>query len=185
MDAFEQIAARLFEVQGYWTRIGYAVELTKQQKAALGKPSLPRPQLDIVAFKPSTNEILVVECKSYLDSYGVRFEDFHGKDDAEKDVYKMFNRRQLREVVLAAVVDQLRREGLVTATNPTVRLVLVAGNIYAGSEPKLRELFKANGWTLVTPQEVISGLRAFADRGYENDVITLVTKLLTRGGTGK
>jgi hypothetical protein len=143
MEAFEQIAARLFEVQGYWTRIGYAVELTKQQKADLGKPSMPRPELDIVAFKPSTNEILVVECKSYLDSPGVRFEHFHGRGDAEKDVYKMFNRRQLREVVLSAVVDQLRREGLVTEEKPKVRLVLVAGNIYTGSESKLREMFEA------------------------------------------
>jgi hypothetical protein len=185
MDAFEQIAARLFEVQGYWTRIGYAVELTKQQKSDLGKPSLPRPQLDIVAFKPSANEILVVECKSYLDSYGVRFEDFHGKDDAEKDVYKMFNRRRLREVVLAAVVDQLQREGLVTATNPTVRLVLVAGKHIRRQRAQAPRVVQSQRVDTRDSTGVISGLRAFADRGYENDVITLVTKLLTRGGTEK
>lgn len=185
MDAFEQIAARLFEVQGYWTRIGYTVDLTKQQKRDIGKPSMPRPQLDIVAFKPGANEILVVECKSYLDSPGVHFDHFHGEEDAEDDVYKMFNRQRLRDVVLSSVVDQLRREGLIGAATPTVRLVLVAGNITSGSEPKLRKLFNEKGWTLVTPQEVVAGLRAFADRGYENDVITLVTKLLTRGGTAK
>jgi hypothetical protein len=150
----------------------------RRSKLELGKPSLPRPQLDVVAFKPSTNEILVVECKSYLDSYGVRFEHFHGQDDAEKDVYKMFNRRRLREVVIATLIEQLRSEGLISSAKPTVRLVLVAGNIYAGSESKLRRLFADNGWSLVTPQEVADGLRAFADRGYENDLITLVTKLL-------
>lgn len=185
MDAFEHIAARLFEVQGYWTRIGYTVDLTKQQKRDIGKPSMPRPQLDIIAFKPSTNEILVIECKSFLDSPGVRFDHFHGRDDEKDDVYKMFNRQKLRDIVLSAVVDQLRREGLVTAAKPTIRLVLVAGNIYSDNESNLRKLFKDKGWTLVTPQEVIKGLRAFAERGYENDVITLVTKLLTRGGTAK
>lgn len=49
MDAFEQIAARPFEVQGYWSRIGYTVDLTKEQKREIGKPSMPRPQLDIIA----------------------------------------------------------------------------------------------------------------------------------------
>jgi hypothetical protein len=36
MDAFEHIAARLFEAQGYWTRIGYSVEITKEQKVLVG-----------------------------------------------------------------------------------------------------------------------------------------------------
>jgi hypothetical protein len=100
MDAFEQIAARLFEVQGYWTRIGYTVELTKAQKASIGKASLPRPQLDVLAYKPAANELLVIECKSYLDSRGVMLAGFHGQLKAEKDVYKMFNRQPLRELVI-------------------------------------------------------------------------------------
>jgi hypothetical protein len=40
---FEHIAARLFEVQSYWTRIGYSVELTKEQKVSVGRPSLSAP----------------------------------------------------------------------------------------------------------------------------------------------
>jgi len=180
MDAFEHIAARLFEVQGYWTRIGYAVELTKEQKVAIGQPSLPRPQLDVIAYKPAKNELLVIECKSYLDSFGVMAAGFHGQEDAKKDVYKLFNRAKLREVVLQSLISQLRREGLLTGSDPTVRLVLVAGNVYAQDEPKLRALFAENDWTFIGPNEVAAGLRAFADRGYENDVVTFVTKLLER-----
>lgn len=180
MDAFEHIAARLFEVQGYWTRIGYSVELTKEQKVAVGQPSLPRPQLDVIAYKPSTNELLVIECKSYLDSPGVMLAGFHGKEDATKDVYKLFNRARLRDVVLATLLAQLRREGLLLGDDPSVRLVLVAGKIYSKDEPKLRAFFAEKGWTFVGPSEVASGLRAFADRGYENDVVTFVTKLLER-----
>jgi len=180
MDAFEQIAARLFEVQGYWTRIGYAVELTKPQKVAVGEPSLPRPQLDVIGYKPTTNELLVIECKSYLDSRGVMHAGFHGHEDAKKDVYKMFNRARLREMVLSCLVAQLRREGLIIGPDPTVRLVLVAGKVHSTDEPKLRALFAEKGWTFVGPSEVVAGLRAFADRGYENDVVTFVTKLLER-----
>ena len=179
MDAFEHIAARLFEVQGYWTRIGYAVELTKEQKAAVGQPSLPRPQLDVIAYKPSANKLLVIECKSYLDSSGVMLAGFHGQE-AKKDVYKLFNRARLREMVLTALVSQLRREELLIGADPTIELVLVAGKVYARDEPKLRSLFAEKGWTFVGPSEVAAGLRAFADRGYENDVVTFVTKLLKR-----
>jgi hypothetical protein len=30
MDAFEQIVAKAFDVQGYWTRIGFKVNLDKE-----------------------------------------------------------------------------------------------------------------------------------------------------------
>ncbi|HEV7570998.1 MAG TPA: hypothetical protein VGQ21_05820 [Thermoanaerobaculia bacterium] len=180
MDAFEHIAARLFEVQGYWTRVGYAVELTKQQRVDLGQPSLPRRQIDLIAYKPSTNELLVIECKSYLDSPGVRLAAFHGEDAAKKDLFKLFNRSPLRDVVLASLVQQLRGEGLLVANEPTIQLVLVAGKVYSNDEAKLRVLFADRGWKFVGPSEVAAGLRAFADRGYENDIVTFVTKLLER-----
>lgn len=53
----------------------------------------------------------------------------------------------------------------------------------SGDEPKLRAMFAENGWTFVGPSEVAAGLRAFAERGYENDVVTFVTKLLERNAT--
>src|ERR1043165_1994579 len=51
MDAFEVIAARFFEVQGFWTRIGVKVEITKPEKVALNNKSMPRPEIDVVAWK--------------------------------------------------------------------------------------------------------------------------------------
>ncbi len=180
MDAFEQIVARLFEVQGYWTRIGYAVEITGDEKRALGKHSLPRPQLDVIAYKPSANELLIIECKSYLDSGGVRADSFHGLADAKGDLFKMFNRAALRATVTAALVRQLRSEGLIVGPDPTVTLILVAGNTYTKQEPELRQVFERNGWRFMGPADVAAGLRAFAQRGYENDAITFVTKLLER-----
>jgi hypothetical protein len=74
----------------------------------------------------------------------------------------------------------MRGEGLLTGPEPTVRLVLVAGKVHSGDEPKLHELFADRGWTFVGPSEVAAGVRAFADRGYENDVMTIVTKVLER-----
>jgi Holliday junction resolvase len=39
----------------------------------IGRPSSPRWDIDIIAYKGAINEVLVVECKSYLDSRSVIF----------------------------------------------------------------------------------------------------------------
>jgi hypothetical protein len=180
MDAFETIAARYFEVQGFWTRVGVKVEITKPEKVALNNQSMPRPEIDVVAWKPSENRLLVIECKSYLDSTGVRIEHLHGTDGAKDDKFKLFNRAPLRDAIVHALLRQLRREGLIAGDDPSVEFVLIAGKIYSDHEPQLRARCKDAGWRLVTPRELADGVRRFAERGYENDVITIVTKLLER-----
>jgi hypothetical protein len=180
VDAFETIAARFFEVQGFWTRVGVKVEITKPEKVALNNKSMPRPEIDVVAWKPSTNQLLIIECKSYLDSTGVRLEHLHGLDNIEKDKFKLFNRAALRALIVTALVRQLRAEGLVVGGDPSVQFVLIAGKICSGHEAKVRARCEECGWRLITPSELGQGVRRFAKRGYENDVITIVTKLLER-----
>ena len=46
------------------------MELTKEEKREIGKPSMPRHEIDILAYKPAQSELMWVECKSYLDSTG-------------------------------------------------------------------------------------------------------------------
>jgi hypothetical protein len=180
MNAFEQIVARFFEAQGYWTRVGLKIAVTKEEKRAVGNPSMPRPEVDVVAFKPGPNELLIVECKSYLDSNGVRIESFIGEDSVHKDRLKLFNLENLRKLITEKLVAQLREEGLLLQNNPTIRYGLVAGKIKAGDEAQLREIFNNNGWLLITPGELALGLREFADRGYEDDIVTMVVKILER-----
>ena len=78
MDAFEDLIATLLEKDGFWVQTTFKVELTKEEKKEIGRPSSPRWKLDLIAYKASTNDILAVECKSYLDSYGVRLSGFDG-----------------------------------------------------------------------------------------------------------
>lgn len=75
MDAFESIVAGLLWEEGYWTSIDFKVTLSKNAKAELGKFSLPRPEIDILAYQAMDNSLLWVECKSYMDSRGVKVED--------------------------------------------------------------------------------------------------------------
>jgi len=183
VDAFETIAARFFEVQGYWTRIGVKVDITKPEKVALNNASMPRPEIDVVAWKPSTNQLLVIECKSYLDSTGVRVEHLHGRADVENDKFKLFNRAALRAAIVTALIRQLRAEGLFVGPDPAVQFILIAGKIYSDHEAKVRACCDEVGWRLIAPSELAAGVRKFARRGYENDVITIVTKLLERNPT--
>lgn len=73
MDAFEQLAAELLFANGWWVQTSVKVELTKEEKKQVGRQSSPRWELDVVAYKGATNEILVIECKSFLDSRGVQW----------------------------------------------------------------------------------------------------------------
>ena len=92
----------------------------------------------------------------------------------------MFTRDKLRELITKKLVAQLSEEGLLLRNNPTIRYGLVAGKIKAGHESRLRDIFSDNRWLLVTPSELAQGLRKFAERGYEDDIVTMVVKILER-----
>ena len=180
MNSFEQIAARFFEAQGYWTRTGLKIEMTKAEKSALDNPSMPRPEIDIIAFKPGPNELLIVECKSYLDSNGVREENFFGTSERDKNRLKLFTRDRLRAFVTHKLIAQLRSENLLLRANPTVKYGLVAGKSMSGHEAKVKQIFQDNRWLLVSPSDLATGLRKFASRGYEDDMVTMTVKILER-----
>jgi hypothetical protein len=55
MELFEGIIKTLLEHEGYWVRQSFKVNLTKEEKRAIGKHSIPRPEIDLLAFKPGTN----------------------------------------------------------------------------------------------------------------------------------
>jgi hypothetical protein len=183
MDAFEHIAVRYFDALGYWTRVGVKIELTKAEKRELGNPSMPRPEVDIVAYRVATNDLLIIECKSYLDSYGVRIENFFGDSQKHKDRIKLLTRHELRTKVTEKLIQNFRQEGLIASEFPKVKYGLVAGKIYSSHESKLKEIFEDNHWLFVSPSELAKGLRKFASRGYENDIVTMVVKILERNKT--
>jgi len=62
VDSFEGLVKLILENEGYWVRERFKVELTKSEKRKIGKPSSPRWELDLLAYKPKQNKIFVVEC---------------------------------------------------------------------------------------------------------------------------
>lgn len=84
MDAFENVVASILERKGYWTRTSVKVALTKEEKVEIGRPSSPRWELDVVGYKGGDNRLVVLECKSFLNSPGVLAKVFENGNEKGK-----------------------------------------------------------------------------------------------------
>ena len=167
----------LLRQQGYWTTTSFKVNLTKDEKRRIGRASTPRWELDVLAYKGATNEVLAVECKSFLDSRGVVFQN--GQFERPKR-YKLFNDQVLRDVVLKRLATELQESGL-CAPDPRVTLCLAAGKLASVTDRDLVHAHcRENGWQLFDPDWIRDRLRDTADRKYENDISFVVSKLLLR-----
>ncbi len=181
MDAFEQIVKIVLEGQGWWVRQGYKVELTKDEKVAMGRHSSPRWEVDLLAFQPKTDRILVVECKSFLDSFGVRAIEFFDSDVPTKGRYKLFNETKLRDVVFNRLHAQLVAERLVLPSS-TISLAMAVGKFKSGSDrEELHERFHSRGWQLIDDLQLRKWALELSERGYEDNVATIVAKLIAPG----
>ena len=179
MDAFEQLAAELLFANGWWVQTSVKVHLTKDEKKQIGRHSSPRWELDVVAYKGATNEILVIECKSFLDSRGVQWCEL--QDGHSSTRYKLFREPVLREVVLGRLTEQMIAEGRCAPT-PIVRLGMMAGNLKTGDDEKLNQHFAKKGWTFFGPSWLRDQLSQTAMGSYSNQVSAIVAKLLLREG---
>ncbi|SRR6266404_128553 len=180
MDAFEQVVAEILWRKGYWVRTSVKVELTKEDKQAIALPTSPRWELDVVAYKASENRLLAVECKSYLDSPGVRLRGFDVANEKDAGRFKLFNKPQLREIVFERLRKQLAASGSCNA-DPTVTLCLACGRIASDLDRKgLQSHFAKNGWELWDEAWLHDRLVEMAGGGYENQVSAVVAKLLRK-----
>lgn len=181
MDAFEQLVSEILWMEGYWVRTSVKVELTKEEKKTIGRPSAPRWELDIVAYSGRDNLLRVVECKSYLDSRGVALRAFDGNDERFAERFKLFGDEQLRKVVFARLCQQFAASGA-CQLGPEVKLCLACGRIASDADREgLHKYFAAKGWELWDEKWLRARLEEMSKRGYENQVSAVVAKLLLRG----
>lgn len=183
MDAFEQVICELLAEEGFWARTSYKVKLTPEEKRRIGRPSCPRWEIDIVGYSPRHNEILAMECKSFLDSGGVSSKDLLSPPaDLRNSRYKLFVDANLRNVVFKRLVAQLTEEGL-TCPSATTTLGLACGKMHrSGNTQDLCDHFIQNGWLLWTPDIIADRLRKFSTTSYENQISYVVAKMLLRNG---
>jgi hypothetical protein len=174
MNAFEQLVSEILWMEGYWVQTSVKVELSKEEKRLIGRHSAPRWELDIVAYSGRKNSLWVVECKSYLDSVGVRAAAFDGTSPLYAKNYKLFNEPKLRQVVFRRLQRQLTATGACRKI-PKVHLALAAGKIRNEADRKaIRARFKKHGW------ELRQRLQQMSQGRYENQISAVVAKLLLR-----
>jgi hypothetical protein len=180
MDAFEQLVSEILWNEGYWVRTSVKVKLSPGEKKQINRPTSPRWELDIVGYKGSTNELFVVECKSYLNSRGVLLGGFDGSDRRAAERFKLFNDRQLREVVFERLAQQLSESAC--SPSPNIKLCLACGRIAKEKDRAgIQEHFQRNGWILWDERWIVERLHDMSKGGYENQVAALTAKLLLRG----
>ena len=183
MDAFEQLVADLFWADGYWVRNSVKVDLTREDKHAIGKHSSPRWEIDLVVYQPVKNELLVLECKSYFDSGGVHAAHLlPGAKLAHR--YKLFHDAMLRDTVLYRLKDQFVQAGY-CHRDAEVRLGLVYGHATKGNAERLEHIFREGNWRLFDANWLRTHLVQLSHAGYENSTAAVVAKVLNRGNASE
>ncbi len=180
MDYFESIIKTLLENEGYWTRQSFKINVTKEEKRLIGKPTIPRPEIDLIAYKPEENEILVIEVKSYLDSTGVNLSHLQKEYKIPEGRFKLFTCQNYREIVFQRLIKDLLNEGLIQKELPA-RLGLVAGNVHKNIEQEMKTYFKDSDIFFWGPSDIKAKIEALAEKGYENEPTVIAAKILLRG----
>lgn len=181
MDHFESLISTLLEAEGYWVRRSFKVNITKQDKKLIGKLSIPRPEIDLLAFKFSANEIIAMEAKSYLDSRGVKISELQVHHEIPEGRYKLFTSPRYREIVFSQLLKDLVAIGMANSSTK-ITLGLAAGNVYQSQSAAIKEMMDLKGWCFWSPEIIKGKVIALADpdRGYENDLAIITAKILRR-----
>lgn len=152
-------------MDGYWVRTEVKVDLTTAEKKVINRPSSPRWELDVVAYKARENHLYVVECKSHFDSPGVRAACFDGPGSKDAARYKLFNEPDLRRVVFNRLSMQAAEAGA-SLPGPDIRLALACGKIRNDADrTAIRARFDAEGWGLWDEAWPCERLKRMASRG--------------------
>lgn len=178
LDAFENIVAHYLEEEGYWVRQSVKVNITKEDKGEIGKPSMPRPEIDLVALNMRENILVLVEVKSFLDSQGVRYSGI-SRDEGYTGRYKLLTSPTYQKILSKRLKEQYLNQGLINEKT-TINFALAAGNIYPGEEQMIKDHFLKKGWMLIAPSEIKEKIKLLANKGWEDNEITITAKLIMR-----
>lgn len=182
MNAFESLAALLFERNGYWTISNYKVDLPKHVKKAVGRASAPRWDIDLLAYNVRDKVLLVIECKAYLDSNGVQYNDLV-QGDKGSDRYKLFTDHKLRKEVFAVIASQLKSMGMIVESSK-MKLCLLAAKIRPTDYHQIHEHFYQHEWELFDGNWIRHQLKLLSNESFSDNLPSVVSKLLLRASEG-
>lgn len=180
MNAFEDIVKLYLEEEGYWIRQSVKVHrISREDKRKLGKYSMPTPEIDLVALNVKKNELLLIEVKSYLDSYGVHFDAVSGIDERDKRGYKLFHWDLYREIITERLSEEYLDQGLINKKTK-INYALAAGNIKSQwDEDEIKKYFShpQRKWILFSPKDIKNKIKSLSGKGWEDNLVVMTAKL--------
>lgn len=179
MDAFEEIISQLLEENGYWVKRSVKINLTSKEKKKIGKPTTPRPEIDIAALNLKQNKLYLLEVKSFLDSKGVVYEAITEHHAVPKGRYKLLTSLKYRNAIKKQLKKEFINSGFIKR-GTKISFGLVAGNVHQNKEKEIKEYCDKCGWLFWGPNDIVKELNQLSEKGYENNAVTMVTKLLNR-----
>ncbi|MEW6425917.1 MAG: hypothetical protein AB1523_14480 [Bacillota bacterium] len=179
MNAFESIVAQYLEEEGYWVRKSVKINISKEDKQRINLPTMPRPEIDLVALNVKENELLLIEAKSFLDSPGVRFNDVSGGNPKGVRRYRLFTEKEYRDIVTQNLREDYFKKGLINESTK-INYALAAGKIYSNDEQKIKNYFSQNRWKLFTPGEIKNKIKELSKKGWEDNLVTMTAKLILK-----
>ena len=179
MDAFETIIGQLLTENMYWIKHSVKIDLSPEEKRAINKPSTPRPEIDIAAYDAKTDTVFLLEVKSFLDSPGVYYDQVAIEQNEQSGRYKLLTAKNYRNV-LAKRLHEDWVESRHIGQGTKISFGLVAGKIYRNQEKQMQLYFKKRGWLFWGPTVIREKIIKLAEKGYENNAVTIAAKILTR-----
>lgn len=179
MDAFEDLVSQLLVEDGYWIIQSFKVNLTKSEKKKINRPTTPRPEIDIIAYKADVNIIYAIEAKSFIDSIGVKIDEIDIEYEIQEGRYKLLTCSNYRKTVTKRLKHQLHEKGLINEKTK-VSFGLVAGNVYQNKYEEIKTLYEKKRWLFWGPLEIKDKLENLIKKGYEDNAITMAAKLLLK-----
>lgn len=176
MDAFESIAAKILEQEGYWVRQSVKIEdLTADEKESIRSRSIPTPEIDLVAFKEKT--CVLFEVKSFLDSTGVTVAALKNPQSAEGKRYILLNSRKYQKLAKQKIIESFN-----LPKNTIIKFGLIAGEIKASDLDEVEKYCEKKGFILYKPSDIVSRVIKLGSGVYINDEVTMTVKLLRNAG---
>ena len=180
MDAFEEIISELLERDKYWVKNSVKINtITKEDKVDLQKPSMPTPEIDLVAYDAGNNELILIEVKSFLYSGGVRKDDVIVSHPYLKGKYKILTCLRYQEILKKRLREKWEERGLINP-DTQIRFGLIAGNIYGNHESDIKKHAVDNNWFYWGPRDIETKIKDLANTSYENKQINMISKILQK-----
>ena len=179
MNAFEDIEKIYLEEEGYWVRQSVKVNISREEKRELGTHTMPRPEIDLVALNVKKNELLLIEVKSYLDSYGVYYEAVSDEEDHLASRYRLFTNGEFRKIVTERLREEYLEQGLIKETTK-INYALAAGHIHSSEdESRIRGYFlsQKEKWILFSSKQIKDKIKELAEKGWEDSLVVMTAKL--------